>query len=303
MAVDEILVNGGGHVWVERFGALEPRDPIPVDVVPIILERVLAPLGRRLDRTSPIVDARLPDGSRICAAIPPVSVDGPVLSIRRFRRSGLDLCAFAETDVADLVAGLMRSRCNLVVSGATSSGKTSLLGAMLRCGAQADRVVLIEDIAELDARCDHVVRLEARPSSPDGLAAITAEQLVRAAMRLRPDRLVVGEVRGDEVIALMQAMNTGHDGALSTVHANNARDAVRRLETLVLRAAPTWPLEAIRSQLTRSIDAIVHVERRPNGERRIVTVAELLVDDRDAGVRPLVLDAAVVAQPERGRCS
>ena len=262
-------------------------------------ERILAPLGRRLDRTTPIVDARLADGSRVCAVIPPVSPDGGCLSIRRFRDRSLDLDAFASDAVAAVLELLVAGRCNVVVSGATSSGKTSLLNATLGRCVPGERIVTIEDTVELLPAADHLVRLEARPATPDGPAAITLEQLVRTALRLRPDRLVVGEVRGPEVLALVQALNTGHDGSWSTCHANSAVDALHRLETLVVQAAPSWPLAAVRQHLTRSIDVVVHVGRFADGRRRVVEVGEVIVDRDRLGLRPIADGDAVVGQVTR----
>jgi pilus assembly protein CpaF len=299
--VDEILVNAGGDVWVERNGRLIAEQPLPPASVPVVLERVLAPLGRRLDRTNPIVDARVPDGSRVCAVVGPVAVDGPALSIRRFRRQTLDVAAFAPPAVAALLARVVDSRCNVLVSGATSSGKTSLLAALLAVAAPGERIVVIEDTAELQPRNPHVVRLESRPATADGVRAIALDELVRTALRLRPDRLVVGEVRGDEVTALVQALNTGHDGSLATCHANGPVDALLRLETLVMQSAPSWPLAAIRAQLTRSIDVVVHVARAAGAARRVTDVAEVLPGDGPPAVRPLVTADAVVDELERRR--
>lgn len=312
--VDEILVNRGGEVWIERHGRLERAGSIPERTVPVILERVLAPLGRRLDRSDPIVDARLPDGSRVCAVVPPVAVDGPTVSIRRIARSSYPIEAFADAPVATVVHELIERRCNLVVSGATSSGKTSLLSSLLDLVSPNERVVVIEDTTELSISHDHVVRLEARAANADGVRAVALDELVSTALRLRPDRLVVGEVRGHEVLAMVQAMNTGHDGSLSTCHANSVVDALGRLEMLVLQAAPSWPLDAVRTQLRRSIDAIIHVARGPHGARRIVAVGELRdpsepggPDERDgrAGsmIRSLVEQGRLVAATRRSRVS
>lgn len=273
--VTEVLVNAGAQIWVERGGTLQPEGHLEGQDVTQLVERVLAPLGRRVDSTSPIVDARLPDGSRVCAVVPPLAVDGPCLSIRRFPPQPRPLSDFADRAGVELCSELLDSRCNLVVSGATSSGKTSLVAGLLACLDPAERTVVIEDTAELPVGGGHVVRLEARPPSPDGPAAIGLAALVRAALRLRPDRLVVGEVRGDEVLGLVQALNTGHDGSLSTCHANGPLDALYRLETLMMQAAPAWPLSAIRQQLTRSVDAVIQVARRPDGRRVIESVAEV----------------------------
>lgn len=277
-SVDEVLVNAGRDIWVDRDGALHRVGSLGVDGVDgvdLLIERVLAPLGRRVDRTSPIVDARLADGARVCAVLPPVAVDGPLLSIRRFRRDVLPLEAFTGDEGSALLRQVLNDRCNLIVSGATSSGKTSLVAALLSHVDPGQRLVVVEDTTELPLRHPHAVRLEARPPTVDGPGAVDLAQLVRTALRLRPDRLVVGEVRGDEVLALVQAMNTGHDGSVSTCHANGPTDALLRLESLVLQAAPTWPLAAIRHQLARSIDVVVHVERHVDGRRRIIEIAEV----------------------------
>ena len=299
--VDEILVNAGGEVWVERAGELHAAQPLPPSSIPVVLERVLAPLGRRLDRTNPIVDARLPDGSRVCAVIGPVAVDGAAVSIRRFRRHALPLAAFASASVVGLLTEVLRARCNVVVSGATSSGKTSLLASLLSLTEPGERIIVLEDTAELQPTNTHVVRLEARPATPDGIRPIPLDELVRTALRLRPDRLVVGEVRGNEVTGLVQAMNTGHDGSLATCHANGPIDALLRLETLVMQAAPSWPLAAIRAQLSRSIDVIVHVARTTSASRQVVDVVEVTPGDGAPVVRPLVSGSDVIGELERRR--
>ena len=305
--VDEVLVNAGGDIWIERHGDVTRRGEIPSADLAVVIERILAPLGRRLDRTTPIVDARLPDGTRVCAVVPPVSLGGTCLSLRRFRTTPLPLDAFASPSVAQVLAELVERRCNVVVSGATSSGKTSLLSSLLTLVTAGERVVVLEDTAELAPATEHVVRLEARPATADGVAAITLERLLHTALRLRPDRLVVGEVRGPEVLGLVQALNTGHDGSLSTCHANSALDAVHRLETLVLQAAPTWPLVAVRSHLHRCVDAIVHVERTGGGARQVAEIAELgdataaeNVADVPA-MRIIVQEGGVVAALHRSR--
>jgi pilus assembly protein CpaF len=299
--IDEILVNRGGEVWVERHGVLHRAGAISASVVPVVLERVLAPLGRRLDRTNPIVDARLPDGSRVCAVIEPVAVDGTAVSIRRFRRQRLGLEAFCSDPVADVLRQVITARCNVMVAGATSTGKTSLVGALLDEVGAGERIVVLEDTTELHPAAGHVVRLEARAASVEGVRAIPLDELVRTALRLRPDRLVVGEVRGTEVLALVQAMNTGHDGSLSTCHANGPADALARLETLVMQAAPTWPLAAIRAQLTRSIDVVVHVVRTSTATRRVATVAEVIEGDGPPQLRTIADQTGMVAELERRR--
>ena len=300
-SIDEVLVNGEGEVWVDRHGALARAGWITAAELAVVTERILAPLGRRLDRTTPIVDARLADGTRVCAVVPPISVDGAVLSLRRFGSEPLPLTAFGPDAVVAALGELVERRCNVVVSGATSSGKTSLLNSLLGLVPPGERLVLLEDTAELAPRCDHVVRLEARPASNDGLAAITVEHLLHTALRLRPDRLVVGEVRGPEVLGLVQALNTGHDGSWSTCHANSALDALHRLETLVVQTAPAWPLRAIRDHLLRCIDAVVHVERAPGGGRRVAEIAEVIDGDGVPAVRPIVSGGARVADLSRTR--
>jgi pilus assembly protein CpaF len=299
--VDEILVNPGGDIWIERDGATSPAGSIAAADLAVVIERILAPLGRRLDRTNPVVDARLDDGSRVCAVIPPIALDGACLSVRRFRDRTLPLAAFGTGEVADLLDELLHHRCNVLVSGATSSGKTSLLNTMLGRTEPGQRIVVIEDTAELLPNHDHLVRLEARPATPDGLPAVTLEQLVRTALRLRPDRLVVGEVRGPEVLGLVQALNTGHDGSWSTCHANSALDALHRLETLIIQAAPAWPLLAVRQQLTRSIDVVVHVARTGRAARRVVEVGQLIEDSDRLRLQSLVEGDDIVRHPTRVR--
>lgn len=288
-AVDEVMVNAGRQIWIDRNGCLDHVGELVGDSIDLLIERILAPLGRRVDRSSPIVDARLADGSRICAVLPPVAVDGATLSIRRFRRQVLPLAAFTDDAGCRLLHELVERRCNMVVSGATSSGKTSLVAALLDSVDTSERILVVEDTAELPIHHPHVVRLEARPATADGPTAVDLAQLVRTALRLRPDRLVVGEARGDEVLALVQAMNTGHDGSLSTCHANSPHDALLRLESLVLAAAPTWPLDAIRHQLARSIDAIVQVERRADNTRQVVAISEVAPPDDSSHTGPPAL--------------
>ena len=300
-AVDEILVNRGREVLVERSGRLERVAELPAGAIDVILERVLAAHGRRLDRTSPIVDARLRDGSRLCAVVDPVAIDGTTVAIRRHRRRPVPVERFTTPPVAELVRHIVGSRANVLVTGATSSGKTTLLAGLCRSVGDGERLVVIEDTAELDLVDRHAVRLETRRASADGPAEITPSELVRTALRLRPDRLVVGEFRGPEVLAAVEALNTGHDGSLSTCHANGPVDGLRRIETLVLQAAPTWPLLAIRRNVTRSLDVVVHVERGPDGTRRIAEVWEVIESDDEPHGRPLARDGAVVAPFERGR--
>lgn len=299
--VDEVMVNRGTEVWIDRSGQLLRCDDLPPDTIDTILERVLAPLGRRLDRQTPSVDARLPDGARLCAVIAPVAIDGTTLSIRRHRNRAVPLDAFAPTAVVALLRRLVATRANVLVTGATSTGKTTLLAALVDDLDPAERLVVVEDTAELRLDGRHAVRLETRLATVDGVAAIDAARLVRTALRLRPDRLVIGEFRGDEAVAIVEALNTGHDGSLSTCHANSAVDGLRRLETLVMQAVPTWPLTAIRRQVSRSIDAVVHLHRGTRGRRAIAEVVEVVEGDGEPQVRQLAVDDRVVGAFERGR--
>ena len=299
--VDEVMVNRGCEVWIERHGCIERAIDLPPGAIEAVLERVLAPLGRRLDRTTPVVDARLADGSRLCAVVAPVAVDGTSVSIRRHRPHRFGLDRFAPDAVAQLIRSLVHLRANVLVTGATSSGKTTLLAALIDVVDPGERLVVIEDTTELVLGDRHVVRLEARPANADGVRAVDPPELVRSALRLRPDRLVVGEFRGAEVLAVVQALNTGHDGSLSTCHANSAADGLRRVETLVMQAAPTWPLPAIRRHVSRSIDAVVHVERVASGARQVAEVLEVRESPDEPGGRDLVVDGSVAGGFTRGR--
>ncbi len=286
--VTEVMVNGPGPVWVERHGHLALTG-VEVDerAVAQLVARVLAPVGARADRASPLADARLPDGSRVHVVVPPLAVDGPCITIRRFGTRVVPLGAFVDTEVEALLVRAVAERRQVVVSGGAGAGKTTLLNALAGLIPGHERVVTVEDAAELRLPGDHVVRLEARPASVEGTGAITIRDLVRAALRMRPDRIVVGEVRGPEALDMLQAMTTGHDGSLSTCHANGPDDALRRLETMVLMGADL-PLRAVREQIASAIDLVVQVARRPDGSRRVVEVAEVS-DDPDAPVRTTTL--------------
>lgn len=299
--VDEVMVNRGTEVWVDRAGRLERAAELQPGVVDTILERVLAPLGRRLDRHTPSVDARLPDGARLCAVIEPVAVDGTSVSIRRHRDRKVSLTAFAAPPIVELVRSLTASRANVLVTGATSTGKTTLLAALVGLLDPSERLVVVEDTTELALDGRHAVRLETRLATVDGIGAVDAAQLVRTALRLRPDRLVIGEFRGSEAVAIVEALNTGHDGSISTCHANSAVDGLRRLETLVMQAVPTWPLAAIRRQVSRSIDVVIHLHRRADGHRAIAEVVEVCEGDGEPTVRRLVDGDRVVGTFGRAR--
>jgi pilus assembly protein CpaF len=298
--VTELMINGPGPVWVERGGELV-RTAVTVDAATIyrLLERVVAPLGLRLDRTSPVVDARLPDGSRVNAVVPPLAVDGPCLTIRRFGARTIDLDVACPRGVGGLLRWAVANKANLLVSGGTGAGKTTLLNALAGLLPPSERIVTVEDAAELRLPGEHVVRLEARPANADGLGAISIRALVRNALRMRPDRIVVGEVRGPEALDMLQAMNTGHEGSLSTCHANGPADALRRLETMVLMGDVGLPLAAVREQLGSALDLVVHVARRPGGERRVVAVAEVM--EGGADVRVLADEVGMLELPARGR--
>jgi pilus assembly protein CpaF len=289
--VTEVMVNGPGRAFVERSGRLE-RIELTLDASAIvrIVERVVAPLGLRLDRSSPMVDARLADGSRVHAVLPPLAIDGPCVTIRRFGARGVPLEAFGlDARAAGFLCWAVSAGWNIVVAGGTSAGKTTLLNALSTAIPDGERVVTIEETAELRLVQPHVVRLEARPPNAEGAGAVSVRELVRAALRMRPDRLVVGEVRGGEAFDMLQALNTGHDGSLSTIHANGAAEALARLETLVLLAGVGLPLVAVRTQVAAALDAVVFVARRPGGVRRVEEIAELVPGEDGPSVRPLFL--------------
>lgn len=293
-AVDEVMVNGGGAVYVERGGRLESTDVRFGGQAELMhaIERILAPLGRRVDEASPLCDARLADGSRVNVVIPPLSLDGPCLTIRRFRARGFSLDDLVgngtlSLPLADFLASCVRARASVLVSGGTGSGKTTTLNALSGAIPEGERIVTIEDAAELRLRQGHVVRLEARPPSLEGRGEVTIRQLVRNALRMRPDRIVVGEVRGSETLDMLTALNTGHDGSLTTVHANAPEDALRRLETLALMAGVGLPHAAVREQVASALDLVVHQVRLPSGERRVESVAEVVRVAGGAGVREL----------------
>jgi pilus assembly protein CpaF len=285
-AVTEVMVNGPGRLWIEREGRLLPVETdLDAHGIEHLIEKVVAPLGLRIDRASPLVDARLPDGSRVNAVVPPLAVDGPCLTIRRFGARTIPLAAFCDRTVEDLLTGAVRERRNIVVSGGTGAGKTTLLNALATAIPATERVITVEDAAELRLGARHVVRLEARPANAEGVGAVQVRDLVRNALRMRPDRIIVGECRGPEALDMLQAMNTGHEGSLSTCHANGPADAVRRLETMVLMGAVALPLAAIRDQVASSIDLIVQVGRAAVG-RRVIEVAEVAPElDHDGRVR------------------
>ncbi|MDE0801905.1 MAG: ATPase, T2SS/T4P/T4SS family [Acidimicrobiales bacterium] len=295
-AVTDVMVNGPGPVWIESRGQVGPTDIILDEAaVRQLVERVVTPLGLRADRRTPLVDARLPDGSRVHIAMPPLAVDGPYVTVRRFAARTLPLTDFADDAVAERLVDAVQRRRSMVVSGGTGAGKTTLLNALCQHLEGGERVVTVEDAAELRIPGAHVVRLESRPATADGLDAVTIRELVRNALRMRPDRLIVGEVRGGEALDMIQAMNTGHDGSLSTCHANGPAHALRRLETMVLTAGVDLPLTAVRDQLVGAVRLLVHVERGSGGRRTIRDIHRV-VDGVDSTVRtvPIVADGRLL---------
>ena len=298
--VTEILVNAGTEVWVERGGRLERVAELADGAAELLIERIIGPLGLRVDRLRPTVDARLADGSRFHAVIPPVAIDGPCLAVRRFAARSLPLSSFAGPPVAALLAELVEQRANLVVSGATSSGKTTLLNALLATVPAGERILTIEDAAELRLATPHVVRLEARPPTVEGTGEVTVRDLVRAALRLRPDRLVVGEVRGAEALDMVLALNTGHDGSLTTCHGNGPADVLKRIEAMVLMGAPSWPPATAEEHVRRSIDVVVHLARGRHGRRVVEHVLEV-AEPGGGPERVLATGDRVVGRLQRGR--
>jgi pilus assembly protein CpaF len=281
-SVTEIMVNGPHDVWVERQGRLYETTVRFGDDSHLrrIINKMVAQVGRRIDESSPMVDARLPDGSRVNAVIPPLSLSGPLVTIRKFSKRRLELTDMVRlgtlsTETVEFLQRCVVAELNVLVSGGTGTGKTTLLNALSTAIPDADRIVTIEDAAELRLNQRHVLRLEARPKNIEGEGEIPIRELVRNSLRMRPDRIIVGEVRGAEALDMLQAMNTGHDGSLCTVHANTPRDALARIETMVLMAGYDLPMRAIRQQVCSALDLIVHLERLEDGTRRVTAITEV----------------------------
>lgn len=286
--ITEIMVNGPFDVWVERSGRLH-KSPVRFSddsQLRRIINKIVAQVGRRIDESSPMVDARLPDGSRVNATLPPLSLSGPLLTIRKFRQDRYDIRGLIDVntltlDTSELLQRCVEARLNMLISGGTGSGKTTLLNALSASIPDSERIITIEDAAELQLAQRHVLRLEYRPPNIEGQGEVTIRDLVRNSLRMRPDRIVVGEVRGAEALDMLQAMNTGHDGSLTTLHANSPRDALSRIETMVLMAGFDLPLRAIRQQVASALDLLVHLERLHDGTRRVVAVTEVQRMEQD----------------------
>ena len=281
-AVSDILVNGSAQIYVERHGRLERTAARFQDDAHLmkIIDKIVSRVGRRVDEASPMVDARMADGSRVNVVIPPLAIDGPCLSIRRFAAKPLDIgelcrCGSLTPGMAQVLEGLARGRVNLLISGGTGSGKTTLLNILSGFIDESERIVTIEDAAELQLRQPHVVRLETRPPNLEGCGEVTPRALVRNALRMRPDRIIMGEVRGAEAVDMLQAMNTGHDGSLASIHANSPRDALVRLENMVGMAGLHMPQKAVRQQIASALGAVIQVARLSDGRRRVVGLQEI----------------------------
>jgi pilus assembly protein CpaF len=281
-SVTEVMVNGPFDVWVERQGRLYETTVRFNDDLHLsrIINKMVAQVGRRIDESSPMVDARLPDGSRVNAIIPPLSLSGPLVTIRKFSKKRLDLTDLIQmgslsTPTVEFLKRCILAELNILISGGTGSGKTTMLNALSTAIPDSDRIVTIEDAAELRLNQRHVLRLESRPQNIEGEGAIPIRDLVRNSLRMRPDRIIVGEVRGPEALDMLQAMNTGHDGSLSTVHANAPRDALARVETMVMMAGYDLPIHAIRHQVSSALDLLVHLERLEDGSRRVTAITEV----------------------------
>lgn len=286
--VKEVMVVSGRHVWIEDDSGIRATEPLAPGQFDVIVERLLRRTGRRLDFMSPTVEARLPSGARVCAVIPPIAVDGGILCIRRFTENVLPLAAFCTPQVAEIVEQLIASRLNIVVAGPTSSGKTSLVATMASMLPPDERIVTIEDTAELRVQLPHVVRLESRPPNAENRGGVALDHLVRTAMRLRPDRIIVGEVRGAEVVDMLSALSTGHDGSWTTVHSNDPHHTVSRLETLTMRTLTNCDAVSARRMVRDAIQVVIQLRKAPSGERRISDIVRL----GDDGDTKLVVDGA-----------
>ncbi|WP_297796352.1 CpaF family protein [uncultured Marinobacter sp.] len=307
-SISDILVNGYNCIYVERNGKLE-RENISFQSDTHLLntiDRIVSSVGRRIDESSPMVDARLKDGSRVNAIIPPLAVDGPLLSIRRFSIGRLSMEALIEkgtltAPIANLLEGIVRGRLNVLISGGTGSGKTTLLNVLSGFVPHDERIVTIEDSAELQLQQPHVARLETRPPNIENKGEVTQRDLVRNSLRMRPDRIIVGEVRGTEALDMLQAMNTGHDGSMTTLHANAPRDALTRIENMVSMTGTTMPTKAVRSQIASAIEVVLQVERQEDGTRRLVSVQEINGMEGDVITMSEIFTFRRLGRDEQGR--
>ena len=281
-SISDILINGPQDIYVEKHGIMERSGVRFRDNAHLmkIIDKIVSAVGRRVDESSPMVDARLPDGSRVNVIIPPLAIDGPTVSIRRFGLETLELSDLIvlkslTAEIGEILKGIVKARLNVLISGGTGSGKTTLLNLLSRFIPETERIITIEDAAELQLKQEHTVRLETRPMNIEGKGEITQRDLVRNSLRMRPDRIILGEVRGDEALDMLQAMNTGHDGSLATIHANSARDALLRLETMVAMAGLEIPLEFMRRFISSALDILIQVNRFPDGTRKLTSVQEV----------------------------
>lgn len=306
--ISDILVNGPKCIYVERRGKLEKSDVLfrDNDHLLQIIDRIVSKVGRRVDETSPMVDARLPDGSRVNAVIPPIALDGASLSIRRFGSNPLkleDLLNYKAMtpEMAMLLEACIKARLNVVISGGTGSGKTTLLNTLSSFIPNDERVITIEDAAELQLQQEHVVRMETRPSNIEGKGAVTTRDLVRNALRMRPERIIIGECRAGETLDMLQAMNTGHAGSMTTLHANNVRDALARLETMIMMAGFDLPMKAMRTQVASAVDLIIQVNRLQGGPRRLVSITEVMNMEQDVIIMQEIFRYKQVGIDQNGR--
>lgn len=286
--VSDILVNGHSKIYIERFGVLEKTDAAFRDEEQLmtVIHRIASSVGRRVDESSPMLDARLEDGSRVNAIIPPLALDGPAVSVRRFGTIPIDVTKLVELgtipeEMVEFLKACVRCKMNILISGGTGSGKTTMLNVLSKWIPAQERVVTIEDAAELLIQRTHVVRLETRPANIEGKGQVSQRELLRNCLRMRPDRIIIGEVRGAEAIDMLQAMNTGHEGSMTTVHSNNTRDSLRRIETMVSMAGLNFPVEAIRHQMSSALDLVIHLDRLTGGVRRLMSIAELTTMEGD----------------------
>jgi pilus assembly protein CpaF len=307
--ISDILVNGPKKIYVERRGKLEKCDVMfrDNDHLLQIIDRIVSKVGRRVDETSPLVDARLPDGSRVNAVIGPIALDGASLSIRRFGSNPLKLedllnyKAFSP-EMAMLMEGAIKSRMNIIISGGTGCGKTTLLNTLSSFVPHEERVVTIEDAAELQLQQDHVVRLETRPPNIEGKGAITTRDLVKNALRMRPERIIIGECRGGETLDMLQAMNTGHSGSMTTLHANTPRDAMARLETMIMMSGVELPMKAMRQQIASAVDIIIQANRLQGGPRKVTSITEVMNMEQDVIIMQEIFRFKQLGVDQNGRC-